>query len=293
LTAALRSPAVTRSPLRLTAKLGTDPYQLRHRDHLPQSHRQDRRPAPRRPRARHRRTGQRLGLRSPAQNRVPHQRDRQTHPTLRSRRRRFPRLLRHRQHPTLSSVTSPGPILWASVKNQFFTSILTPDAPAASFVTRRVKLLAALPDANRNAYGVSGATRSSTCQPSPPAPTPHSAPASTSAQRNTNASPTPMSSRPTRTRSWTIGFFGWACQAPHHPHDVDARLGRQLGHRHHARPPPLLKILFHAAHLVASTKLVPSAWPSSSPSSSPSKRNTRTTPEKQQKPPCSCSKTAK
>jgi YidC/Oxa1 family membrane protein insertase len=59
----------------------------------------------------------------------------------------------------LSSVTSPGPILWASVKNQFFTSILTPDAPAASLVTRRVKLLTALPDIDHNAYGIAGAAQ--------------------------------------------------------------------------------------------------------------------------------------
>ncbi len=59
----------------------------------------------------------------------------------------------------LSNITSPGPILWASVKNQFFTSILTPDAPAASLVTRRVKLLTALPDADHNAYGIAGAAQ--------------------------------------------------------------------------------------------------------------------------------------
>jgi len=59
----------------------------------------------------------------------------------------------------LSSVTSPGPILWASVKNQFFTSILTPDAPATSLVTRRVKLLSALPDTDPNAYGIAGAAQ--------------------------------------------------------------------------------------------------------------------------------------
>jgi len=59
----------------------------------------------------------------------------------------------------LSNVTSPGPVLWASVKNQFFTSILTPDAPAAGLVTRRVKLLTALPDADHNAYGITGAAQ--------------------------------------------------------------------------------------------------------------------------------------
>ena len=59
----------------------------------------------------------------------------------------------------LPNITSAGPILWASVKNQFFTSILTPDAPAASLVTRRVKLLTALPDSDNNAYGITGAAQ--------------------------------------------------------------------------------------------------------------------------------------
>ena len=63
------------------------------------------------------------------------------------------------QSEPLSNVTSPGPILWASVKNQFFTSILTPDAPAASLVTRRVKLLTALPDSDHNADGIAGAAQ--------------------------------------------------------------------------------------------------------------------------------------
>jgi YidC/Oxa1 family membrane protein insertase len=45
------------------------------------------------------------------------------------------------------------------VKNQFFTSILTPDAPATSLITRRVKLLTALPDADHNAYGIAGAAQ--------------------------------------------------------------------------------------------------------------------------------------
>ena len=56
----------------------------------------------------------------------------------------------------LPNITSPGPIVWATVKNQFFASILTPDEPAASLVTRRVKLLTALPDTDNNAYGVTG-----------------------------------------------------------------------------------------------------------------------------------------
>ncbi len=56
----------------------------------------------------------------------------------------------------LPNITSPGPIVWATVKNQFFASILTPDEPAASLITRRVKLLTALPDTDNNAYGVTG-----------------------------------------------------------------------------------------------------------------------------------------
>ena len=36
------------------------------------------------------------------------------------------------------------------MKNQFFTSIFTPDAPASTLVTRRVKLLTALPDFDPN-----------------------------------------------------------------------------------------------------------------------------------------------
>ena len=59
----------------------------------------------------------------------------------------------------LPSVTSSGPILWATVKNQFFTSIFTPDAPASTLVTRRVKLLTALPDFDPNAYGMAGAAK--------------------------------------------------------------------------------------------------------------------------------------
>jgi len=53
-------------------------------------------------------------------------------------------------------IESSGPIAWAAVKNQFFSAILTPDAPAGGLVTRRVKLLTLLPDTDRNAYGVTG-----------------------------------------------------------------------------------------------------------------------------------------
>ena len=53
-------------------------------------------------------------------------------------------------------VTGNGPVAWATVKNQFFASILTPDEPASGLETRRVKLLDALPDTDNRAYGVAG-----------------------------------------------------------------------------------------------------------------------------------------
>ena len=55
-----------------------------------------------------------------------------------------------------SVVTGAGPIVWATVKNQFFAAILTPDEPAAQLETRRVKLLDRLPDSDRRAYGITG-----------------------------------------------------------------------------------------------------------------------------------------
>ncbi|HTU02744.1 MAG TPA: YidC/Oxa1 family insertase periplasmic-domain containing protein, partial [Candidatus Sulfotelmatobacter sp.] len=57
---------------------------------------------------------------------------------------------------TKSVISSGGPIVWATVKNQFFASILTPDEPAAGLETRRVKLLEALPDTDSRAYGITG-----------------------------------------------------------------------------------------------------------------------------------------
>jgi YidC/Oxa1 family membrane protein insertase len=53
-------------------------------------------------------------------------------------------------------VTGDGPVVWATVKNQFFAAILTPDDPAAAVETRRIKLLNELPDADRRAYGITG-----------------------------------------------------------------------------------------------------------------------------------------
>lgn len=56
-------------------------------------------------------------------------------------------------------IATSGPIVWGTVTNQFFASIFTPDQPGASMVLRRVKLLPALPDDNRNAYGLTSATQ--------------------------------------------------------------------------------------------------------------------------------------
>lgn len=50
-------------------------------------------------------------------------------------------------------IQSAGPIAWASVTNQFFATILTPDAPGSAIVTRRVKLI---PDESPVAYGITG-----------------------------------------------------------------------------------------------------------------------------------------
>jgi YidC/Oxa1 family membrane protein insertase len=59
-------------------------------------------------------------------------------------------------HDTKAVISGPGPVVWATVKNQFFASILTPDEPAAGLSTRRVKLLQELPDTDARAYGITG-----------------------------------------------------------------------------------------------------------------------------------------
>ncbi|HEY4989841.1 MAG TPA: membrane protein insertase YidC [Opitutaceae bacterium] len=63
-------------------------------------------------------------------------------------------ILGYNAHEAKPVITSGGPVAWATVKNQFFAAILTPDDPAAGLETRRVKLLEALPDTDRNAYGI-------------------------------------------------------------------------------------------------------------------------------------------
>ena len=59
----------------------------------------------------------------------------------------------------LPFINSPGPVVWASVSNQFFTGLLTPDAPAAGLITRRVEL-AAFPDSpDKPNFGITGAAQ--------------------------------------------------------------------------------------------------------------------------------------
>jgi YidC/Oxa1 family membrane protein insertase len=65
--------------------------------------------------------------------------------------------LGYKAHDAQAVITGDGPVAWASVKNQFFAAILTPDEPAAGLETRRIKLLDQLPDTDKRAYGVMGA----------------------------------------------------------------------------------------------------------------------------------------
>ena len=56
-------------------------------------------------------------------------------------------------------ISNAGAFVWTSVKNQFFTSILTGDQPAVELVTRRVPLSGTTADENPNAYGITGTAR--------------------------------------------------------------------------------------------------------------------------------------
>jgi YidC/Oxa1 family membrane protein insertase len=60
-------------------------------------------------------------------------------------------------HDAKAVIMGAGPVAWASVKNQFFAAILTPDDPAAGIESRRIKLLHLLPDTDKRAYGIMGA----------------------------------------------------------------------------------------------------------------------------------------
>jgi YidC/Oxa1 family membrane protein insertase len=56
----------------------------------------------------------------------------------------------------LPLIETTAPIVWGSVENQFFASILTPDQPGRGLTTRRVEF-APFPDTNVAAVGVTGA----------------------------------------------------------------------------------------------------------------------------------------
>lgn len=59
-------------------------------------------------------------------------------------------------HDARPPVVSAAPITWATVKNQFFVSLYTPDTPASGMVTTRVKLRATLPqELENNTHGLS------------------------------------------------------------------------------------------------------------------------------------------
>ena len=51
-------------------------------------------------------------------------------------------------------IERPASIAWASVKNQFFAVILTPDQPGTGVRVERVKLNLVAPDTDRRAYGI-------------------------------------------------------------------------------------------------------------------------------------------
>ena len=56
--------------------------------------------------------------------------------------------------PPPTHLDKPAAIRWASVKNQFFAMILTPDQPGSGVRIERVKVNPLLPAENRSAYGV-------------------------------------------------------------------------------------------------------------------------------------------
>lgn len=60
--------------------------------------------------------------------------------------------------PPIPVLRKPGTVVWAAVKNQFFTSIYTPDQPGAGIIVRRIEL-PPFPDSARPNIGITGATR--------------------------------------------------------------------------------------------------------------------------------------
>ena len=60
---------------------------------------------------------------------------------------------------TKASLLTSTAVAWASVDNQFFVGILTPDVPGVGMISNRVKLISNAPDAQRDAFGISGAAQ--------------------------------------------------------------------------------------------------------------------------------------
>lgn len=60
--------------------------------------------------------------------------------------------------PPVPIVEKPGKVVWAGIKNQFFSSIYTPDQAGIATVARRIEL-PPFPDSNRPNIGLTGATR--------------------------------------------------------------------------------------------------------------------------------------
>jgi YidC/Oxa1 family membrane protein insertase len=61
-------------------------------------------------------------------------------------------------HPAIPVLEKPGTIVWAGVKNQFFTSIYTPDTPGTGIAVRRVELPPFKSTGHEN-IGIAGAAR--------------------------------------------------------------------------------------------------------------------------------------
>ena len=62
-------------------------------------------------------------------------------------------------HEAVPQISQDGPIAWATVDNQFFSTIYTPDTPAAGFGMRRVQTDLKRPSTDRNAFGLTAETR--------------------------------------------------------------------------------------------------------------------------------------
>ncbi len=62
------------------------------------------------------------------------------------------------RHDPVPSIETTSPVVWASVQNQFFTTILTPDEPAAGLITRRIEL-PPFPDSTIPNIGIAGSAR--------------------------------------------------------------------------------------------------------------------------------------